>query len=175
MYNKNYETERLQLRLITIEDAAFILELFNSPNYIKFVGDRNVRTIEDAEKYLEIKILPHIEKFGYGTYIVIRKLDQVKIGMCGIYMRDEMEFPDIGFAFFPEFEGKGYGFESANFLKNIGFSEFGLHKIGGITVEYNHNSRKLLEKLGLKFIKNFFRKDDPEELMYYEIDKASLS
>jgi RimJ/RimL family protein N-acetyltransferase len=166
---KTYETERLILKPADLDDAEFMIKLLNSETFLKYIGDRNVRTSEDAENYIKTKCLPQIEKLGFGNYIVIRKSDKMKIGTCGIYVRNEMENPDIGFAFLPEFTGKGYAFEAANFLKNLGFSDFGLKKIGGITVEYNYNSRKLLEKLGLKFIKNFFMEGDPEELMYYEI------
>ena len=74
------------------------------------------------------------------------------------------------FVFFPEFEGKGYGYESASFLKNLVKNDFNITKLGGITVEYNHASRKLLEKLGLKFQKKFFMDGDPEELLYFEAD-----
>jgi RimJ/RimL family protein N-acetyltransferase len=124
--------------------------------------------LKDANNYIKTKCLPQIEKLGFGNYTVIRKLDDIKIGTCGIYKKKDLENFDIGFAFLPEFEGKGYAFEAASFLKDIGFSVWGLNKIGGVTVEYNHNSRKLLEKLGLKFVKKIFMENDTEELMYYE-------
>ena len=98
------------------------------------------------------------------------KSDGTKIGFCGVYVRPNLETPDIGFAFFEAFEGKGYAYESSNFIKNMVKTDFGIKKLGGITVEYNHSSRKLLEKLGLKFQKKFFMEGDPEELMYYETE-----
>ncbi|MDR2207241.1 MAG: GNAT family N-acetyltransferase [Flavobacteriaceae bacterium] len=169
---KTYETERLILKPTGLDDVKLIVQLLNSETFLKYVGDRNVRTLEDAENYIKRRCLPQIEKLGYGNFTIIRKFDNKKLGTCGIFVRNEMENPDIGFAFLPEFEGKGYAFEAANFIKNLGFSDFGMKKIGGITVEYNHRSRKLLEKLGLKFVKKFFMEGDPEELMYYEIENA---
>lgn len=168
---KIYETERLILKPTDLEDREFIIELLNSESFLKYIGDRNVRTLEDAENYIKVKCLPHMEKNGFGSFTVVRKEDGAKMGTCGVYIRENSETaPDIGFAFLPEFEGKGYGFESANFIKNLVNKEFGINKLGGITVEYNHSSRKLLEKLGLKFQKKFFMEGDPEELMYYETE-----
>jgi RimJ/RimL family protein N-acetyltransferase len=89
---------------------------------------------------------------GFGNFTIILKSDGSKIGFCGIYVRS-LETPDIGFAFFEEFEGKGYAFEAASELKNWQKPN-SITKLSGITLENNHSSRKLLEKLGLKFQKN---------------------
>lgn len=168
---KIHETERLILTPTNIDDAKFLLEIMNTPKYLKYIGDRNLRTMEDAENYIKNKIFPQYEKLGFGNHTVTLKSDGTKIGFCGVYVRENSEnAPDIGFAFFEEYEGKGYAFESSNFLKNWVAKEFGIKKLGGITVEYNHSSRKLLEKLGLQFQKKFFMDGDPEELMYYEAE-----
>ena len=168
---KTYETERLLLKPTDLEDAEFILQLLNSESFIKYIGDRNVRTIEDAENYIRNRCFPQFERLGYGSFTVILKEDSSKMGTCGVYARENTDnAPDIGFAFLPQFEGKGYGYESASFLKNLVKNDFNITKLGGITVEYNHASRKLLEKLGLKFQKKFFMDGDPEELLYYEAD-----
>ena len=162
------ETERLILQPVKMEDAAFILELYNSPNFIKFIGDRNLRTVEDAENYITEKFLHHVEKYGFGSYVIITKSDTKKIGNVGIYMRDGLNAPDIGFSFLSEFEGKGYGFEASKKLMEIAFSEFGLKKISAITTKENIASQKLIEKLGLKFQSIVQLPDDPEDLLYYE-------
>lgn len=167
---KTYETERLILKPTDIEDSEFIFKIMNTPKYYKYIGDRNIRTLEDAENHIIQKIYPQYEKMGFGNYTVILKSDSSKIGFCGIYVRPNLETPDIGFAFFEEFEGKGYAYEAASLLKQLAKDEFGLKKLGGITVEYNHSSRKLLEKLGLEFQKKFFMEGDPEELLYYELE-----
>lgn len=167
---KTYETERLILRPVTTEDAEFFYELVNSEKWLKYIGDRNVKSFEAAENYIKEKMYPQYEK-GYYNYLVINKLTQEKMGSCGVYARDNSEnAPDIGFAFLPDFEGKGYAYEAASKVKELAKEQLNLKKLGGITVEYNHSSRKLLEKLGLKFQKKFFMEGDPEELMYYETE-----
>ncbi len=167
---KKYETERLIIKPTNTEDAKFIFEIMNTPKYHKYIGDRNIKSLEDAENYIKNRMLLQYEKVGFGNFTIILKSDDSKIGFCGIYLRDGLDIPDIGFAFFEEFEGKGYAFEAASELKKLAKTEFGLQKLSGITVEYNHSSRKLLEKLGLKFQKKFFMEGDPEELIYYEIE-----
>ena len=164
------ETVRLILQPVIMEDAEFILELYNSPNFIKFIGDRNLRTVEDAENYIKEKFLPHVEKHGFGSFVILRKLDYKKIGNVGIYMRDGLNAPDIGFSFLPKFEGKGYGFEASKKLMEIAFSEFGLKKISAITTKENIASQKLIEKLGLKYLKIVRLPDDPEDLLCYETE-----
>ena len=172
MENTIFETERLTLNPMSIDDAELIFELYNSPNFIKYIGDRNIKTLEDAEDYIKNKFLPQIERLGYGNYLITRKEDGKKIGGVGIFERDGLEVHDIGFSFLPEFEGKGYGFESASKLLEIGFKEFGLKKISAITTKENISSQKLIEKLGLKFQKTVRLPDDEEELLYYEMEKS---
>ena len=164
------ETDRLILQPVKMEDAAFILELYNSQTFIEFIGDRNLRTVEDAENYIKEKFLPHVVKHGFGSYVIFRKSDNIKIGNVGIYMRDGLNAPDIGFSFLPEFEGKGYGFEASKKLMETAFSEFGLKKISAITTKENIASQKLIEKLGLKYLKIIRLPDDPEDLLYYETE-----
>lgn len=164
------ETERLILQPVKMEDAEFILELYNSPNFIKFIGDRNLRTVEDAENYIKEKFLPHVEKHGFGSYVIVTKSDTKKIGNVGIYVRDGLDAPDIGFSFLPEFERKGYGFEASKKLMEIAISEFALKKISAITTKENIASQKLIEKLGLKYRSIVQLPDDPEDLLYYETE-----
>lgn len=169
MHYKTFYTERLHLRPANTEDAAFILKLLNTPKWLQYIGDRNVTSLEAAEKYINERMLPQLERLGFGNYTVIRKVDGVKLGCCGIYDRKGLEGVDIGFSFLPEFEGKGYAYESAACLKEAAFSVFNLKKIGAITLEENTASRKLLEKLGLEFSKMIQFGEDPEELCYYEL------
>jgi len=165
------ETERLFLKPITIADADLILPMYNSPHFIEFIGDKNVKNFEDAENYISEKFLPQLEKSGYGNYVIVTKSDQQKIGAVGIFNRDGLEVQDIGFSFLPEFEGKGYGFEAASKLMETGFTKFGIQKISAITTEDNISSQKLIVKLGLKYLKMVQLPDDKTELMYYEIEK----
>ena len=165
---KRLETERLLLEPMTINEAPFILELYNSPNFIKFIGDRNIKSIDDAENYIINKFLPQFERLGYGNFLIKLKADEKKIDSVGIFEREGLEVHDIGFSFLPEFEGKGYGFESAKKLMETAFSELGLKKISAITSKENVASQKLIEKLGLNYLKTIQLPDDEEELLYYE-------
>jgi len=168
---KKIETERLFLYPVSLEDAPFILKLYNAPKFIQFIGDRNLRTVEDAENYIKQRFLPHYEKFSFGSFIIIQKSDGKKIGSTGIFSREGLDGPDIGFSFLPEFEGKGFGFESSKKLLDMALSEFGLEKISAITTNENIESQKLIEKLGLEFLKMIRLPDDEEDLRYYEIAK----
>jgi RimJ/RimL family protein N-acetyltransferase len=162
-----FETERLYLRPTTIEDAAFIFELLNSPKWIKFIGDREIRSVEDAKSYILNKMTPQLEKLGYSNYTLILKDKKIKIGTCGLYDREDMDGIDIGFAMLPKFEGKGFGFEAANELKKAANSEFGITELFGITTKDNVSSQKLLIKLGLKLKGTVNLPDDEEELLLF--------
>ena len=169
MNKYQYETERLIFRPTNLKDKAFILELLNTPKWLANIGDRKVYTLDAAAEYIKQKILPQQEALGFSNYTVMRKSDLIKMGTCGIYDREGLEGVDIGFAFLPAYEGKGYAFEASSKLLELAFTEFGIQTISAITTKTNLSSQKLLEKLGLKFLKYTFIKDDPEELMYYEL------
>lgn len=164
-----FETERLLLKATSIEDALFILELMNSPKWIKNIGDRNVRTEEEAIAYIKTKMLPQQERLGFSNYTVIRKSDGIKMGTCGLYDREGLEGFDIGFAFLPRYEKQGYAFEASNTLKELAFSKFDINEINAITIKDNLSSQKLLERLGLKLIGPVRLQNDEEELLLYKI------
>ncbi|MDV7187369.1 GNAT family N-acetyltransferase [Lutibacter sp. TH_r2] len=168
---KTFKTERLVLKPMQIEDAAFLLELLNTPKWIKHIGDRNVHTIKEAEEYIKIKMFPQLKELGYGNYLIVRKADNSKIGTCGLYNREGIEGIDIGFAFLPQFEKHGYGFEAAQKIVDVGFNEFNISQISAITTKENIDSQKLIEKLGLKFEKIINIPNDPEDLRYYSLQR----
>lgn len=165
----SYETERLILKPSDLEDIQFFLELLNTPKWLQNIGDRNVKTDSDAEKYISEKIVPDFEKRGFGNYTIIRKEDKVKIGSCGLYDREGLVGVDIGFALLPKYEKKGYAYESASRILSFGFEDFGLSRIQGITLRENVDSRQLLEKLGLTFEKIVRLPNDTSDLMLYSI------
>jgi RimJ/RimL family protein N-acetyltransferase len=172
MIPQTFETERLALRPMATEDSAFVLALYNQPNFLKYIGDKNIRTIEEAEEYIKTRFRPQIEKLGYGNYLIARKSDGLKIGSVGIFQREGMDVHDIGFSFLGEFEGKGCGFEAASELMKQAFLYFGLKIISAVTSKDNFASQKLIEKPGLKFQKIVILPDESEELMYYETENA---
>lgn len=167
----SFQTTRLLIEPLTIHNAADLLELMNTPKWIKNIGDRNVHTVATAEAYITKKITPQFERLGYGNYKVTRKSDGQFLGNCGLYDRPGLEGVDIGFAFLPAYEKKGYAFEAAQKLRDEGFTQFGIETISAITIPSNHGSQKLLEKLGLSFVKMIQLPGEDEELMFYQIHK----
>ncbi|MEJ9112126.1 GNAT family N-acetyltransferase [Bacillus paramobilis] len=145
------ETERLVLRWFDIKDAPFILELVNDPAWIQFIGDKRIKNLDDAKKYILNGPVDMYNKMGFGLYLVERKEDLTPLGMCGLIKRDTLEDVDIGFAFLEKFRSKGYGFESASAVIDYGVQKLGLKRIVAITTIDNINSGKLLEKIGLQF------------------------
>jgi RimJ/RimL family protein N-acetyltransferase len=145
------ETERLTLRQLTTGDAELILELLNEPSFLQYIGDRGVRTIEDARQYILNGPAASYARFGFGLYRVALKEGDVPIGMCGLLKRDSLEDVDIGFAFLPRFWSKGYAFESASAVLTYGREVLGLSRIVAITAPDNEASIALLGKLGLRF------------------------
>lgn len=164
------DTPRLLIRPVEIKDGAFIVKLLNSPKWLKYIGDRNVHTLLDGENYIREKMLPQLERLGFGNYVVIRKEDQVKMGTCGLYDREGLAGVDIGFAYLPEFEGNGYATEAGKKVLNYCRENFGLVKVSGITTVNNFSSQRLLKKLGLTYSRNVQLPGDKEELMLYEIE-----
>lgn len=164
-----YTTPRLFIKPTTVEDSELILQLFNTPKWLEFIGDRNIKTHLDASNYISNKMIPQFKKLGYSNYTVIRKEDGVKIGCCGLYDRDGLDGVDIGFGFLPEFEGLGYGFESAFKLLEVAKNEFKINKISAITSKNNFSSQKLIQKLGLKYQGNICLPKEEELLFLYTI------
>jgi RimJ/RimL family protein N-acetyltransferase len=164
------ETERLRLREFTLNDYDFIIELLNSPGWLQFIGDRNVRNREQAQHYLENGPFKSYEVNGYGLYMVEKKEEKpataTAVGMCGILNRDTLDCPDIGFALLPDFSGMGYALEIAKATLEYAKEKLGLTKIAAITLPGNVRSIHLLEKLGLTF-RNTIRSANNEALLLY--------
>ena len=165
---QSFETIRLWIKPISEVDAIFLLELLNTPTWIQNIGDRGVKTVEQARQYIENRMKPQWERLGFGNFVVVRKEDDTKIGVCGLFDRDGIEGFDIGFALLPQFEKKGYAFEAAQKILAVGKESFGIEKVKGITTEDNVSSRKLLEKLGLRYTKNITIPNDDAILMLFE-------
>ena len=142
------ETERLVIReMDSAVDAEFIFAVLNSPKFIKYIGDRGVRSVAEAAVFIDDRYCQSYIDHGFGLYTVQQKTDATQIGMCGFVKRPHLEHADLGFAFLPEFERKGYGFESASSMLNYGKTELGFSSVYAITSLDNDASGKLLEKL----------------------------
>lgn len=162
------ETQRLVISKFTVKDAPFFLELANSPTWIKYIGDRNLKTVEDAEEYIKSRPLKSYSDFGFGFYKLLLKEENLKpIGTCGLVKREELDDVDIGFAMLPDYEGKGFGFESSNAILELAKNKFKIKRISAITLPNNNKSIKLLEKLGLTFEKKVKPFEDDEELLLF--------
>ena len=142
------ETERLILReMDAVSDAEFILKLLNSPKFIEYIGDRGVRTVDEASGFIENRYRQSYRDHGFGLYTVERKDDHRQVGICGFVKRGTLPDPDIGFAFLPEFEGQGYGFESADAVMKYCRDAWGMKRVLAITSLDNDVSVGLLKKL----------------------------
>jgi len=164
---KALETARLILRWLSGEDAEFILRLLNEPSFVRFIGDKGVRTIDDARNYILRGPVDSYERFGFGLYLTELKDDGVPIGICGLLKRESLEDVDIGFAFLPQFWRKGYAFESASAVMTYGRKVVGLNRIVAITSPENDASIKVLEKLGLRFERMIKLSEDEPEIKLF--------
>ena len=171
---KTLETERLLLRPFTPDDSDFILELLNTEGWIKYIGDRNIKTNEQARDYLENGPLKSYQTHGFGLSLVQLKINNKSIGMCGLIKRDYLEHPDIGFAFLPGYTGMGYAYEVVKKTIQYAMNELQKENILAITLPENSSSIKLLKKIGFKYEKNFITNDTHEELSLYSINKENF-
>ena len=167
---KVMETERLVLRHLTEGDAAFMLRLLNEPSWIRFIGDRGVRELEGARGYIAQGPAASYARHGFGLFLVEVKGTGTPAGICGLIKRDELEDVDIGFAFLPEFWGRGYALESAAATLEYARSVVGLKRVAAIVAPDNESSIRLLEKLGLSFERMIRLAGDEEELKFFARD-----
>ena len=142
-------TERLQLRRLTLDDAPFILRLVNEPSWLRFIGDKGVRTLEDARAYLLKGPLDMYDRLGFGLYQTELRDGATPIGICGLIKRESLPDVDVGFALLPEHWGKGYGYEAASAVLEHGKRDFALQRIVAITSPDNRRSIRVLERLGM--------------------------
>lgn len=164
------ETDRLILRRVVIEDSQFILELLNDPSWLRFIGDRGVKTLDDARHYIEKTLIAMYERLGFGLYLAELKGEGIPIGLCGLLKRDSLEDVDLGFAFLPRFRRKGYAFESASAVMEYGKRSFGLNRLVAITSPDNHGSARLLERLGFTFERMINLSNDSEEVSLFALE-----
>jgi ribosomal-protein-alanine N-acetyltransferase len=143
-------TQRLRIRPIEIGDAAFLLRLLNDPAFIRNIADRNVRTLDDAVRYMEAGPIASYAKNGFGLWLVTLADSGEPAGICGLLRRDVLPDVDIGYAFLPEFTGRGYAFESARAVLEFGRNTLGFRRIVAVVDQDNAPSIRLLEKLGFR-------------------------
>jgi len=149
------ETERLIIRELNTSDAAFALELLNTPGWLQNIGDRKVYNLEQAEQYLLNGPIKSYQVNGFGIWLLELKADQTRIGMCGIIKREGLDLPDLGYALLPAHEGKGYVTEAASAVLHYTKQTLHIPQLLAITNQDNERSIKVLEKQGFIFEKNY--------------------
>jgi RimJ/RimL family protein N-acetyltransferase len=145
------ETPRLRLRRFGADDAAFVAQLLNEPSFLQNIGDRGVRSLDDAIRYISNGPVASYARFGFGLFHVSLREGGLPIGMCGLLKRDWLEDVDVGFAFFPVYWGNGYAYEASLGVIEWGSRMLGIERVCGITKPDNTGSIRVLEKLGLRY------------------------
>jgi RimJ/RimL family protein N-acetyltransferase len=167
------ETERLQLREITLDDAPFILGMLNDPDWLRFIGDRGVRTLAQARAYILRGPIAMYARYGYGLWLAARKSDLQPIGLCGLLRRDGLDDADLGFAVLPAFRNQGYTLEASAATLRYAREVLRLRKVAGITSIDNQASARVLERLGFMFERTLRLPGDDEELKLFAIEWQS--
>lgn len=145
------ETERLVVRQLTTDDAEFILRLVNEPSFIANIGDRGIRSLEQASNYLLDGPIKSYQRHGYGPYLVALRDSMVPVGMCGLLKRDQLDDADLGYAFLPEYHSRGLAFEAASATLEFAHHSLGITRLLGLVSPGNSASIRLLERLGFVF------------------------
>jgi RimJ/RimL family protein N-acetyltransferase len=168
------ETRRLRLRHLLDRDAPFILELLNEPDFIRNIGDREVRTLEDARRYIQHGPMVSYSQHGFGLWLVELRDSGAPIGICGLLKRDYLQDVDVGFALREAYRGKGYAFEAAEAAMRYGREDLGISRIVAITSPDNHSSAKVLHKLGLEFERTIRIPDQSRDTRLFTPTERSL-
>ena len=164
------ETGRLVLSRLSTDDSEFILGLLNEPSFLQNIGDKGVRTLDEARDYLVSGPIDSYERLGYGLYLTTLKETEIPIGMCGLLKRDSLDDADIGFAFLPEYWGQGYATESAGAVLAYGKTMLDVSRIVAIVSPNNDVSIHVLEKIGMHYQKPVRLSQDADEISLYTID-----
>ena len=168
------ETERLSLRRLTVDDAEFIFALLNEPSFLRYIGDKKVRNLDDARQYILNGPVGSYERHGFGLNCVELRESHTPIGMCGLLKRDELPDPDIGFALLPDFWSRGFAFEAAQAVLKDACERFKIQRILAITSLDNDASINLLQRLGFRFEKIVQLSPDREQLRVFVFEGAQL-
>lgn len=163
-------TERLVLRHLVPEDAPFLVELLNDPDFLRYIGDRGVRNTHDALRYLELGPGASYAKNGYGLYMTALREGDTPLGMCGLVKRDFLPHADLGFAFMKEHRGHGYAAEAAAATLEHARRDFGMSTLAAITTQDNAPSIALLKKLGFEWKGHVSPPPGTETLNLFEVE-----
>jgi RimJ/RimL family protein N-acetyltransferase len=164
-------TGRLQFHPLVPADDAFILELLNAPGFLANIGDRGVRELGQAREYIAQGPATGYARHGFGLWKICLREDGAPVGICGLIRRDELAFPDLGYALLPQYEGRGLATEAGRAALAHGFRALGMRRIVAIVTPENHGSRAVLGKLGMRESGNLVK--DGKALLVYGLDRSS--
>jgi RimJ/RimL family protein N-acetyltransferase len=168
--NHELLTERLQMNWVTEADAEFMLAVWNDPTFIRYVGDRGIRTAAEAREAVRDKVLTHYEQHGYGPCAVSLRSGGPPMGICGLFKREHLDHPDIGYGFLPPYRGKGYALEAAQAVVAHARDQLRIPKLYAIVSPDNERSVHLLEKLGMRYEGPVRMPDEGEDISLYSAD-----
>lgn len=160
-------TDRLVLREFNTSDAPFVMDLVNTPDYIKYIVDRNVRSVDDAVNFIEKDFLHSYVLYGFGSFHVSLKEKGTSIGSCGLKKRDYLDYPDIGYALLPEYYGSGYAYEISQAVLKYGIDQLGFSKIHAMILAENEKSINLISKLGFQYDRDLILPVTSERVLLY--------
>lgn len=163
------ESERLSIRQITLGDAEFLFQQLNQPSWLQNIGDRGVRNVTDAQNYIESKTFAQYRDWGYGMNLLELKLTREPIGVCGLFKREALPHPDLGFALLEGYWGHGYAYEGTGAVLRHAQTILGIPHLMAITTPANERSGKLLTKLGFQHQGSVRLTPDAEELRLYAV------
>jgi RimJ/RimL family protein N-acetyltransferase len=146
-------TARLSLSTISIDDATFYLQLLNEPSWHQFIGDRGIRTLEEAKTAISNGPIEMQNRLGFSLYIVKLSDTGTPIGLCGLLKRDYLEDADLGYAFLPQYWGQGFAHEAASAVVKYAKDELKMTRLLATTDLDNEASMQLLIKLDFTLIK----------------------
>ena len=163
-------TDRLRLLRLEERDAGLMLAIWNDPDFVRFVGDRGIRTEQEALEALRNGALKQWSELGYGAYRISKRGETEPMGICGLFKRENLDHPDIGYGLLPDHCGSGYAFEAACAVRDHARDSMGLSQICAIVSRDNARSIHLLEKLGMLEAGTVRMPDEDEDLLLFEIE-----
>lgn len=163
------ETERLRLRVIRFNDAAFYLQLVNQDSWIQNINDKGLRSVEQAEQAIRDGALALQAKQGFSFYVVELRESQTALGLCGLIKRDGLDDVDLGYAFLDEHAGQGYAVEAASAVVNFAQQQLQLPRLAAITSPDNQRSQRLLAKLGFVLQRQITMPDETRPTLLYQL------
>ncbi|MGK0270417.1 MAG: RimJ/RimL family protein N-acetyltransferase [Cocleimonas sp.] len=164
------ETERLYLRRLVRDDAEFILNLLNQPSWLEFIGDKNVYSLNDAKKYIELSPMTMYQHYGFGLFLVCSKDTSTPIGLCGLMKRDNLDDADLGYAFLPDFWQKGFALEAVQSVLSYAKNTHQLTRVLALCKSSNTASIKLLNKVDFTFDRDLKLLENEENLQIYQLE-----